>query len=108
MPEIQAPHGPLAQEVELQRLGLAGLPGGNATRLVHHNTEFGHPRTFTTNSVTTAKYNVATFLPRFLFEVFSQVAYFYFLVQVRRGRLPPCSAGAACALHDWSSATGLR
>jgi len=50
---------------------------------VHHNTELGHPRTFATNSVTTAKYNVATFLPRFLFEVFSQVAYFYFLVQVR-------------------------
>ena len=73
----------LAQEVELQRLGLADLPGGNATRLVHHNTELGHPRTFATNSVTTAKYNVATFLPRFLFEVFSQVAYFYFLVQVR-------------------------
>ena len=50
---------------------------------MHHNTELGHPRTFATNSVTTAKYNVATFLPRFLFEVFSQVAYFYFLVQVR-------------------------
>ena len=74
----------LAQEIELQRLGLADLPGGSATRLVHHNTEFGHPRTFSTNSVTTAKYNVATFLPRFLFEVFSQVAYFYFLVQVCR------------------------
>ena len=74
---------PPLQEVELQRLGLADLPGGSATRLVHHNTELGHPRTFATNSVTTAKYNVATFLPRFLFEVFSQVAYFYFLVQVR-------------------------
>ena len=72
------------QEIELQRLGLADLPGGSATRLVHHNTEFGHPRTFATNSVTTAKYNVVTFLPRFLVEVFSQVAYFYFLVQVRR------------------------
>lgn len=29
------------------------------------------------------RYNVVTFLPRFLFEQFSQVAYFYFLVQVR-------------------------
>jgi len=77
------------QEVELQRLGLADLPGGTATRLVHHNTELGHPRTFATNSVTTAKYNVATFLPRFLFEVFSQVAYFYFLVQVRILTWPP-------------------
>ena len=72
------------QEIELQRLGLADLPGGSATRLVHHNTEFGHPRSFATNSVTTAKYNVVTFLPRFLVEVFSQVAYFYFLVQVRQ------------------------
>ena len=33
--------------------------------------------------VMSCRYNVATFVPRFLFEQFSQVAYFYFLVQVR-------------------------
>ncbi len=61
---------------------------------MHHNTEFGHPRTFVTNSVTTAKYNPVTFLPRFLVEVFSQVAYFYFLVQVRSTELGLCSGVA--------------
>ena len=30
------------------------------------------------------RYNVVTFVPRFLFEQFSQVAYFYFLIQVSR------------------------
>jgi Phospholipid-translocating ATPase N-terminal len=38
---------------------------------------------FCSNKVRTAKYNVVTFLPIFLAEQFSQVAYFYFLVQVR-------------------------
>ena len=35
------------------------------------------------NSVKTAKYNVVTFLPIFLWEMFSRVAYLYFLLQVR-------------------------
>ena len=34
------------------------------------------------NGITTAKYNVATFLPIFLFEMFSRAAYLYFLLQV--------------------------
>ena len=40
---------------------------------------------FANNSVSTAKYDVffITFLPIFLFEVFSRVAYLYFLIQVR-------------------------
>ncbi len=33
------------------------------------------------NRVTTSKYNVATFLPIFLFEMFTRVAYLYFLIQ---------------------------
>ena len=33
------------------------------------------------NSIKTAKYNAATFLPRFLFEMFSRAAYLYFLLQ---------------------------
>ena len=73
--------------MELQRLGLASLPGGAANRLVHYNTlPVGTPQRFPGNVVKTSKYNVATFLPRFLFEQFSQVAYFYFLLQV-----PPCA-----------------
>ena len=37
---------------------------------------------FDGNGISTAKYNVATFLPLFLFEMFSRVAYLYFLIQV--------------------------
>jgi Phospholipid-translocating ATPase N-terminal len=35
------------------------------------------------NAIKTAKYNVVTFLPIFLFEMFSRLAYLYFLAQVR-------------------------
>ena len=34
------------------------------------------------NSIKTAKYNVITFVPTFLVEMFSRVAYLYFLAQV--------------------------
>jgi phospholipid-transporting ATPase len=34
-----------------------------------------------TNRVVTSKYNIVTFLPVFLFEMFSRVAYLYFLIQ---------------------------
>lgn len=34
-----------------------------------------------TNRVVTSKYNVITFIPIFLFEMFSRVAYLYFLIQ---------------------------
>jgi magnesium-transporting ATPase (P-type) len=43
----------------------------------HHH----HPR-FCTNRVSTAKYNIFTFIPKFLFVMFSRAAYFYFLVQM--------------------------
>lgn len=36
----------------------------------------------TTNKVVTSKYNVFSFLPIFLFEMFSRAAYLYFLLQV--------------------------
>lgn len=39
------------------------------------------------NNVKTAKYNVVTFLPIFLFEMFSRIAYLYFMLQARRA--PP-------------------
>ena len=37
---------------------------------------------FVSNRVVTSKYNIITFLPIFLFEMFSRVAYLYFLLQV--------------------------
>ena len=39
------------------------------------------PAIAVTNKVITSKYNVVTFLPVFLFEMFSRVAYLYFLIQ---------------------------
>ena len=79
---------PPAQAVELQRLGIeAPTNEAGDSRVVHLNPPPGATeRRFGTNSVRTAKYNVVTFLPRYLFEQFSQVAYFYFLVQVRARR----------------------
>ncbi len=41
-----------------------------------------HQERFCTNRISTAKYNVFTFLPKFLFVMFSRAAYFYFLVQM--------------------------
>ena len=43
---------------------------------------------FPSNRVITSKYNIVTFLPIFLFEMFSRVAYLYFLLQARRLRRP--------------------
>lgn len=37
---------------------------------------------FASNNIKTAKYNLITFLPIFLFEMFSRAAYLYFLAQV--------------------------
>ena len=45
-------------------------------------------RAFCDNSVSSAKYNTLTFLPRFLFEIFSRVAYLYFLMQAALGWWP--------------------
>ena len=42
------------------------------------------------NNVKTAKYNVATFLPIFLFEMFSRIAYLYFLLQARAALCHAC------------------
>ena len=39
------------------------------------------PNYVQTNKVVTSKYNIVTFLPIFLFEMFSRVAYLYFLIQ---------------------------
>lgn len=53
-------------------------------RTIHLN-QPTHPahKKFTNNAVVTSKYNIITFLPRFLFMVFRRAAYFYFLLQVR-------------------------
>ena len=43
---------------------------------------------FPGNSVRTSKYNIITFLPIFLFTMFSRVAYLYFAAQARPPAAP--------------------
>ena len=42
------------------------------------------------NSIRTSKYNIITFLPFFLYFMFSRVAYLYFLTQVGKNFPFPC------------------
>ena len=54
------------------------------TRTIHFGPDAANGESgFADNTIKTAKYNVATFLPIFLFEMFSRVAYLYFLLQAR-------------------------
>ncbi|RKP40388.1 aminophospholipid-translocating P4-type ATPase [Dimargaris cristalligena] len=49
-------------------------------RIIHiNNAELNAPSKFIHNRISTAKYNVATFLPKFLFEQFSKYANIFFL-----------------------------
>ena len=66
-------------EAEAEKLAVA-----SATRTV--NLAGGQPADktagFLGNTIKTAKYNLITFFPIFLFEMFSRAAYLYFLAQV--------------------------
>ena len=53
-------------------------PGGDTHHSHHHHRQ----QRFCSNRISTAKYNLFTFLPKFLFMMFSRAAYFYFLVQM--------------------------
>jgi hypothetical protein len=49
-------------------------------RIIHiNNRELNDQQKFMSNSVSTAKYNVVTFLPKFLYEEFSKAANVFFL-----------------------------
>ncbi len=69
------------------KAGLARAPsrkgkGEKKTRVVHMN-DGQATGDFVGNGIRTAKYNVLTFAPIFLWEMFSRAAYFYFLIQAR-------------------------
>lgn len=71
------------------------VPGGEdpGTRTITFGPGSENPP-FANNSIKTAKYNVVTFLPIFLFEMFSRAAYLYFLLQVQS-----CFLGGCIMLH---------
>lgn len=52
---------------------------------------------FAKNNIKTAKYNLITFFPIFLFEMFSRAAYLYFLAQVVQ-----CCKHRRCLSLLWS------
>ena len=58
----------------------AAAVADNNWRHVHSSPERNAARSYCSNVVTTSKYTLLTFLPLFLFEEFSRVANFYFLV----------------------------
>ena len=55
-----------------------GQSGPRTIKISRGNEKPGH----VPNSIKTAKYNVITFVPIFLWEMFSRMAYLYFLAQV--------------------------
>lgn len=63
---------------------------------------------FAHNGIKTSKYNPVTFLPIFLFEMFSRAAYLYFLIQVppsiRPSLLPP-SCPSSCSRRSLAQRT---
>jgi hypothetical protein len=66
-----------------------------------------HNAGFCSNSIYTAKYNLVTFLPIFLFTMFSRVAYLYFLAQVLAPLLSAFTMSLSVILH-FRNAAGLE
>ncbi|KAI8979748.1 hypothetical protein BDF20DRAFT_906215 [Mycotypha africana] len=59
---------------------ISGIPGENGARIIHiNNAAMNNEQGFLHNAITTGKYNVFTFLPRFLYEEFSKYANLFFL-----------------------------
>ena len=86
---------PKAQPKRRASLARAASKKDAKTRVVHLND--GQPAgEFVGNGIKTAKYNILTFLPLFLWEMFSRAAYAYFLIQARasapREHCRSCSA----------------
>lgn len=59
---------------------VSGIPGENGARIIHiNNAQLNDEQKFLHNRVTTGKYSVLSFLPRFLYEEFSKYANLFFL-----------------------------
>ena len=70
-----------------------------------HNAE-GKPL-FVDNSIKTTKYNVLTFLPKNLFEQFTRIANFYFLIVVALLNVPGVPISAAVAVLPLTLVVGI-
>ncbi|KAL6910622.1 phospholipid-translocating P-type ATPase [Trichoderma evansii] len=67
-------------------------PSTLGPRIIHlNNPPANATNKYTGNSISTAKYNVATFLPKFFFEQFSKVANIFFLFTAALQQIPGLS-----------------
>lgn len=58
----------------------SGIPGENGARIIHiNNNHLNDEQKFLSNTVTTGKYSIWNFLPKFLYEEFSKYANIFFL-----------------------------
>ncbi|KAI8364585.1 hypothetical protein BD560DRAFT_402805 [Blakeslea trispora] len=58
----------------------SGIPGENGARIIHiNNKHLNDEQKFLHNGITTGKYSIISFLPRFLYEEFSKYANLFFL-----------------------------
>lgn len=58
----------------------SGVPGENGARIIHlNNSQLNDEQKFLNNSITTGKYSIISFLPKFLYEEFSKYANIFFL-----------------------------
>ena len=80
---------PAIQELEAWKDLEEAEPPGDARVIYAGHGQRAVQQVYSGNDIHTAKYNVVTFLPIFLFTMFSRVAYLYFLSQ--------------CALAYWST-----
>lgn len=72
-------------------------PANKAARFVAWNKPDLHNKRYRTNAIHSGKYDrlYITFVPIFLFDTFTRVAYIYFLIQVRSKHPSPMPASAA-------------
>ncbi|KAL9489270.1 hypothetical protein ACSS6W_001547 [Trichoderma asperelloides] len=67
-------------------------PSTMGPRIIHlNNPPANAANKYTGNNISTAKYNIATFLPKFLFEQFSKVANIFFLFTAALQQIPGLS-----------------
>lgn len=75
---IRRPHGGIHYDEETATGSAPNLSQNVSTRSIHINEN--QSQKFAANQVTTAKYTILTFLPKFLFEQFRRYANIFFLV----------------------------
>ncbi|RZC49676.1 hypothetical protein C5167_018094 [Papaver somniferum] len=86
------------------------LQGPGYSRIVHCNQPRFHrkkPLNYTTNSISTTKYNIITFLPKAIFEQFRRVANVYFLLAAILSLTPVAPFSAVSMIAPLAFVVGI-